>query len=68
MAMKTAERLRDYVENNPFVMGLETFKLTISAGVANYSKESPDIESLLMQADKALYKAKSTGRNKVVSA
>jgi diguanylate cyclase (GGDEF)-like protein len=67
-AIRTAERLREYVEDNPFVMGSETFKLTISAGVANYSKESPDIESLLMQADKALYKAKSTGRNKVVSA
>ncbi len=40
--------------------------LTVSAGVASWRGDEPDAEALLRKADKALYKAKQTGRNCVV--
>jgi diguanylate cyclase (GGDEF)-like protein len=64
-AEMTAERLREYIENNPFETEQGVFTITISAGVTGYSPDTTDIESLLMQADKALYQAKLAGRNKV---
>ncbi|WP_164515059.1 diguanylate cyclase [Paenibacillus lentus] len=59
-----AERLRHNVESEPFLLpqGL-VLHLTISAGSATY----PDIdeEQLLNMADRALYRAKKSGRNQV---
>ena len=40
-----------------------TFKITMSFGIASLADEIPDRETLLDQADKALYEAKSAGRN-----
>lgn len=42
------------------------FKITISAGVAQAENDS-NYEQVLERADKALYRAKETGRNKVVA-
>ena len=39
--------------------------LTISLGVASFPKEAKTAEELLDHADKALYKSKNSGRNKV---
>ncbi|MBC7208845.1 MAG: diguanylate cyclase, partial [Methyloversatilis sp.] len=41
--------------------------LTISAGVASRSSTTTSAEHLLHQADKALYRAKAGGRNRVES-
>ena len=67
MAKRTAKRLREYIENNPFETEQEKFTITISAGVTCYSAGKTDIESLLTMADQALYKAKVAGRNTVVT-
>lgn len=40
--------------------------VTVSIGVATYPENGPDKESLIQAADSALYKAKESGRNKVV--
>ena len=69
-AKMVAERLRSAVENkkidiSKLVPEKENINVTISLGVAQY--KSGDYEKILTQnADKALYKAKETGRNKVV--
>lgn len=42
--------------------------MTISAGVASYPHHAGTAESLLEQADRALYAAKERGRNRVVLA
>ena len=56
-----AERIRRTVEETP-VVGL---RITLSAGVAAASGAVADERKLLEAADKALYTAKSAGRNRV---
>jgi diguanylate cyclase (GGDEF)-like protein len=41
-------------------------QLTISGGIAAYPIDAQDENELLRKADQALYKAKATGRNKIV--
>jgi len=42
--------------------------LSVSAGVAAFPGDGDDLEGLIGQADRALYRAKASGRNRVVSA
>lgn len=64
-----AERIRALVASTAFVISeqVEPLKKTVSIGIAEY-KNGDTIEEFIGRADKALYKAKETGRNKVVSA
>jgi diguanylate cyclase (GGDEF)-like protein len=67
-AVSFAERVRKIVESHPFIHEGKKIPITISMGVAtsvgdNFS--SPD--SLIKAADEFLYKAKQSGRNRVVS-
>lgn len=63
-AVAAAERLRVAVQRHCFhgAEG-ETVPMTISVGVAQYPIHSAEREGLIMAADMALYRAKSTGRN-----
>jgi len=63
-AKSKMEYIREYIENETFCDDLN-IKLTVSIGIAQY-KEDDDINSLIEKADINLYKAKKTGRNKVV--
>lgn len=65
-AVEIAERIRGNVEHKPFVLGSgKALNLTISIGVASYQETTNNPEMLIDDADKALYKAKHSGRNKV---
>jgi diguanylate cyclase (GGDEF)-like protein len=65
-AVAVAERLRKSVANMQLTIttGL-SIDFTISIGVATLNNKKINIDSLLHQADIALYEAKNTGRNKV---
>jgi len=67
-AFLAAERLRETVENESFVgeKKLTKGKITISLGINNFPEYGNSVEEILSNADKALYYAKKTGRNRVV--
>ena len=63
-----AEVMRHAFETHEFkVEGGGTVKVTVSIGVAVHSGH-PDYKTVLKAADKALYEAKHTGKNRVVLA
>ncbi len=67
-AIEIVERLRKIIAAEPFYHEKELpgGQLTISAGIATYPDDAVDWYSLMNKADKALYRAKQTGRNRVV--
>lgn len=66
-AVQLAERLRYVVAESSFEWEGHPLPITISIGAtSSYATEEAD--DLLRRADKALYQAKKTGRNRVVSA
>lgn len=68
-ALRIAERIRRAVEETPFDGGPGgSLRLTCSLGVATHPRHGTTREQLLDMADKAMYRAKSNGRNRVCSA
>ena len=68
-AMTIAERIRRTIEEHVFEAGSEGhLRLTISIGVATFPEHAGGRDALLDAADKAMYRAKSLGRNRVSSA
>ncbi len=67
-AAAVAEKLRSRVFRHrfPHAETQPTGRLTISVGVASYPGDATDSLSLVESADFALYRAKDTGRNRVV--
>lgn len=63
--MDAAERLRSGFENVRTESGNQTVAATLSIGVSELSTSDDGAESIMDKADKALYKAKSSGRNRV---
>ncbi len=63
-----AERIRETVENEHFDGGKTQplGKVSLSLGIASYPEHGSTTEDILENADKALYFAKETGRNKAV--
>ncbi len=60
-----AERLRQHVADEVFSAGTATFRVTCSVGVAHFADARQKANDLLQGADKALYRAKEQGRNRV---
>lgn len=65
-AMMAAEKMRSALERLNIEFGLQTIRVTASFGVASLDQNTRDVEALLGHADKALYEAKATGRNRCV--
>lgn len=64
-AMDVAERIRRAVENSHFDVGSVDVSITVSLGVAGYPEDGSNLESILEKADKAMYRAKQRGRNRI---
>jgi diguanylate cyclase (GGDEF)-like protein len=60
-----AEKIRKQVEERIFYLRREKTNVTISIGVASITERIKDVNGLIAEADKALYEAKESGRNKV---
>jgi diguanylate cyclase (GGDEF)-like protein len=68
LALERAEQMRWSVENLARASGGILPSVTISIGLAEFPPDGNTLEALLASADKALYEAKRTGRNRVVVA
>lgn len=68
-ALEIVERVRHKIETQSAraVPDKPDIRVSASFGVSDLSFGAQDIEELISQADKALYKAKADGRNRVVS-
>ncbi|MBI5785894.1 MAG: GGDEF domain-containing protein [Rhodocyclales bacterium] len=62
-ALAIAEKLRQTIAETPIPCGERRLDITISIGVA---AGAYDLTTLLVHADKAMYRAKAQGRNQVV--
>ena len=68
-AFERAQRVRQEVEQLVLhCSGKDIGKVTISIGLAHFPMHGSTVEALLLAADRALYGAKSAGRNQVVVA
>lgn len=66
-ARSIAERLRLLIESTPIQTDIGAVNTTISIGVAIKEKSADmSIDQLLSRADRAMYRAKQTGRNRVI--
>jgi diguanylate cyclase (GGDEF)-like protein len=64
-AWNVAERMRQNVSQVAIPTEHGSLSVTISQGLARYSSRTPDLDSLIGEADRALYLAKQSGRNRV---
>jgi len=68
MAYNVGERLRTSVECTPFPISRGAgLHITVSIGIAGTEGAGDTADALLRRADQALYRAKHTGRNRVVA-
>lgn len=66
-AASIADRLRESLENTVIRSGSLKFNVTISMGVTECCMQKDDtVDAMLSRADKALYRAKKLGRNRVL--
>jgi diguanylate cyclase (GGDEF)-like protein len=59
---RTMRRLIGKV-GEPMIVGDRELNITCSAGISLYPQDGPDVQTLLKNADAAMYRAKSVGRN-----
>lgn len=65
-AWSVIDKLRERFGSVPFAIGDDDLTVTVSAGVASNEGRNLTSTDLLMAADRALYIAKATGRDKVL--
>jgi diguanylate cyclase (GGDEF)-like protein len=62
-AMEIAEKLRLTIQERVFEHRGQSFRVTISQGLAEHPAHGETAEEIIAAADKALYAAKAKGRN-----
>lgn len=67
-AAAVAERLRQAARSSPVMANGEIFRFSLSIGVTELGAQESSIHQALRRADHALYRAKKSGRDRVVLA
>jgi diguanylate cyclase (GGDEF)-like protein len=65
-ALAAAENIRRQVESTRFIALEGKQKLTVSIGVVEVGRDTPNIREALRHADDALYEAKRRGKNRAI--
>lgn len=65
-ALTIGRRIRQQIEEFSFCKDSHQIRMTVSIGVSSFPNDASDSQKLMAMADKALYKAKSAGRNAVM--
>jgi diguanylate cyclase (GGDEF)-like protein len=66
-ALEVAERIRRAIEDARIDIGGHVARTTVSIGVVTYPSDGGDLGTIMEKADRALYKAKQAGKNRVVA-
>jgi diguanylate cyclase (GGDEF)-like protein len=67
-AYSKAEAIREAIAQlHAFSRGMALPRITASLGIASYPEDGERMEHLIAEADAALYRAKSTGRNRIAA-
>jgi diguanylate cyclase (GGDEF)-like protein len=67
-AYAKAEAIREAIaQQQVFTRGTALPRITASLGIASYPEDGDRMERLIAEADAALYRAKATGRNRIVA-
>ncbi|NJD06318.1 MAG: diguanylate cyclase [Methylococcaceae bacterium] len=68
-ALEAAERLRHAIDVTEVTVASQPpLRFTTSIGIATRQADDTDVEELLSRADRAMYRAKNAGRNRVLAA
>jgi diguanylate cyclase (GGDEF)-like protein len=67
-SLNVAVHLKDHLKKNDIKFNQIRIKITLSIGIAYYPKDAKTRMDLIEKADRALYNAKETGRDKIVTA
>ena len=67
-ALDAAERIRTGVANTSFDFNGQRVQCTVSIGIASYPLDAGSLDELLSAADRALYRAKNQGRDRIILA
>lgn len=67
-SFEVAVHLKDYLKKNDIKFNQIRIKITLSIGIAYFPKDAKTRMDLIDKADRALYSAKETGRDKIVVA
>lgn len=67
-AIQAAERIRRSVEGMRIAHNGTDIAVTVSIGAATWNETVTDLKTMIAAADRALYRAKAAGRNRVESA
>ena len=63
---KAAERILNNVAKNTTWIGSQNIQITLSIGIAQAGPADDSLEKLLDRADKAMYAAKRSGKNRII--
>lgn len=66
-AIAVAERIRVAVQGHCRTVGEEVVELTVSIGAAEYLGTDESLDAVVDRSDRAMYRAKDSGRNMVVA-
>lgn len=64
-AAGVAARIRQSIEDTPLPTRNKKIRMTVSIGVASYPEHGSELKAILEKTDKAMYRSKASGRNRV---